>query len=81
MHYDRIFSIFATLSVVTVFTMKTNEFKKILNRNGCFKVNEGANHEKWISTTNGKTFFVPRHGSHEIKTGIVQAILKQAGII
>jgi len=67
-------------SVVNVLTMKTSEFKKLLTENGCSKIGEGANHEKWKSSKNGVTFFVPRHGSHEMKKGLVQAILKQAGI-
>jgi hypothetical protein len=37
--------------------MKYSELKKLLKKNGCYLVREGANHEQWFSPKNGKTFF------------------------
>ena len=33
--------------------MKTSELKKLLEANGCRKVDEGGNHEKWFSPVIG----------------------------
>lgn len=60
--------------------MKTREFKKLLQKNGCYQTGEGANHEHWFSPLSGKSFTVPRHQSKEMHNGTVQAILKQAGL-
>ena len=38
--------------------MTYNELKKILKKNGCRLVREGANHEMWFSTKTKKQFTV-----------------------
>jgi len=60
--------------------MKYSELKKLLRRNGCYLENEGANHEIWLSTVNGKTFPVGRHNNADVPKGIFNAIIKQSGI-
>lgn len=60
--------------------MKTSELIKILKREGCYKERSGSNHDVWFSPKNGKRFQLPRHGAQEIKTGLLHAILKQAGL-
>jgi len=60
--------------------MKYSELKKILKQNGCYKVDEGANHEIWISPISGNKFPVGRHDNKDVKTGTCNTILKQAGI-
>ena len=60
--------------------MKYSELKKLLIKNGCLKESEGTNHEIWFSPITGKTFPVGRHDSEDVKKGIYNAILKQAGI-
>lgn len=52
----------------------------ILSKNQCYLVGHGANHDKWQSKITGKTFFVPRHPSKEIKTGTLKKICELAGI-
>ena len=60
--------------------MKYSELKKILKQNGCYKVDEGANHEIWFSPITSQPFPVGRHNSQDVPTGTYKAILKQAGI-
>lgn len=60
--------------------MKISELIKILKRNGCIKVRSGANHDIWYSPITEKRIPVPRHGSQEAATGLVNGILKDAGL-
>ena len=60
--------------------MKISELIKILKAHGCYKERSGSNHDIWYSPQSGKCFQVPRHGAKEVKTGLLNGILKQAGI-
>lgn len=60
--------------------MKYSELKKLLKKNGCKSVQEGARHEMWYSPITGKTFPVGRHDSKEVASGTLKAIRKQAGL-
>ena len=60
--------------------MKYSELKKILRQNGCYKLDEGSNHEKWYSPISKKIFQVGRHNSEDVPKGTCNAILKQSGI-
>lgn len=60
--------------------MKISELVKLLKANGCHKERDGGNHEIWYSPVSKKRFQVPRHGSKEVKTGLLNGILKQAGL-
>jgi len=60
--------------------MRTGELKRILRKNGCYKVREGTNHEIWCSPITGKQFTVPRHDGKEIATGTANGILNDAGL-
>ena len=60
--------------------VKYSELKKTLEQYGCYMGNEGTNHEIWFSPISCKRFPVGRHDSKEVKTGIYNTILKQAGI-
>ncbi len=60
--------------------MKTSELIKILKKAGCYKLRSGGSHDIWISPMTNKKFQVPRHGAKEVKTGLVNGILKDAGI-
>lgn len=60
--------------------MKVSELIIILSKNQCYLVGHGANHDKWQSQISGKTFFVPRHPSKEIKIGTLKQICRLAGI-
>lgn len=59
--------------------MTASELKRLLKKHGCYFVDHGGKHDKWYSPITNKFFRIPRHVA-EIKTGTVEAILKQAGI-
>ena len=60
--------------------MKYAELKRLLKQYGCYKYEEGGNHEKWLSPINNKKFSVGRHDSEDGPKGTFNSILKQAGI-
>lgn len=60
--------------------MKYSELKRRLRKAGCYKVKEGANHEKWFSPITKQFFRVPRHDSQEVKPATLESILKAAGL-
>ncbi|MDR1917920.1 MAG: type II toxin-antitoxin system HicA family toxin [Christensenellaceae bacterium] len=60
--------------------MRYSELKRLLKANGCYKLGEGGNHEKWYSPVSNSQFPVGRHDSEEVRTGTYNAILQQAGI-
>lgn len=60
--------------------MKVNELLRILKEHGCYCDHSGKRHDIWFSPINGRTFPVERHSSKELGTGMVQKILKEAGI-
>lgn len=56
------------------------ELKRFLRKHKCKMLRHGGRHDQWINLVNHKTFMVPRHDSQEMKSGTVDAILKEAGI-
>ena len=60
--------------------MKTSEIVKELKKIGCYKVFEGANHERWYSPVTNLEFSVPRHYSKELHPKTAHSIKKQAGL-
>lgn len=56
------------------------EFKRFLRKHKCKLLRHGSSHDRWINKANGKIFTVPRHDAQEMKKGLVEGILKQAGI-
>ena len=60
--------------------MKMSEIKRILRKYGCYKINGGTNHEKWLSPITGLTIRIGRHDSQEVPNGTAAAIFKRAGI-
>ena len=60
--------------------MKVRILKQLLKRAGYYRVRAGkGDHEVWGNDT-GLTFPVDGSGGTEIKTGTLNAILRQAGI-
>lgn len=57
--------------------MKQSEFKKWLASQGA-TFEEGKKHTKVY--LDGKQTILPRHGSKELKTGLVEGIKKQLGL-
>lgn len=60
--------------------MKYSELKKLLKKNGCYLVREGANHEQWFSPKTGKTFSIGRHKNQEVASGTLRNIKRDAGL-
>jgi len=60
--------------------MKYSDLKKELRQHGCYKTNEGGNHEIWFNPISNKFFPVGRHNTEDVRKGIQNSILKQAGI-
>lgn len=59
--------------------MRPRELIKILKKHGFNKVSQNGSHVKLVNKQTGITIIVPVH-SKELKYGLQQAILKQAGI-
>ncbi len=59
--------------------MTPKEMIKILERNGFVLISSNGSHHKYKNNKTGKVTIVPVH-SNELKKGLEQAILKQAGI-
>jgi predicted RNA binding protein YcfA (HicA-like mRNA interferase family) len=60
--------------------MKTNEALRKLNKEGCFFIEHGREHDCWYSPITQKRFRVPRHGTQELATGTRKSIEKLSGI-
>jgi len=60
--------------------MKFSELKNLLRENGCYKQSEGARHEHWFSPITNKVFQLGRHNSDDVKKGLLNRILKDAGL-
>lgn len=60
--------------------MSPKEIIKYLKRNGFKKVSQNGSHVKMKNEDTGITVIVPYH-SKELKKGMEQAILKQAGLL
>ena len=59
--------------------MKPKEMIKLLQKNGFIKISQNGSHVKMLNQETGKQTIVPLH-SKDLKRGIEQAILKQAGL-
>ena len=59
--------------------MKPREMIKLLQKNGFIKISQNGSHVKMLNQETGKQTIVPLH-SKDLKRGIEQAILKQAGL-
>ena len=59
--------------------MTPKEMIKILEKNGFVLISSNGSHHKYKNNKTGKVTIVPVH-SKELKKGLEQEILKQAGI-
>ena len=59
--------------------MTSKEMIKLLKKNGFESVSQNGSHIKMVNQETGKTVIVPYH-SKDLKKGMEQAILKQAGL-
>ena len=59
--------------------MTSQEMIKFLKKNGFIVVSQNGSHVKLRNPDTGKTVIVPYH-SKDLKKGMEQAILKQAGL-
>lgn len=59
--------------------MSPKEMVKLLQKNGFESVSQNGSHIKLKNSKTGKSVIVPYH-SKDLKKGLEQAILKQAGL-
>jgi len=59
--------------------MSSKEMLKLLKENGFISISQNGSHVKLKNPETGKTVIVPYH-SKDLKKGLEQAILKQAGL-
>ena len=59
--------------------MTSKEMIKFLKKNGFREIGQNGSHIKMCNSETGKTVVVPYH-SKDLKRGMEQAILKQAGL-
>ncbi len=59
--------------------MTPREMVRLLIQNGFVEVSQNGSHKKLFNETTNKTIIVPYH-SKELKKGLEQSILKQAGL-
>lgn len=59
--------------------MTPKEMAKLLKQNGFIEVGQAGSHKKFKNQETGRTVVVPYH-SKDLKKGMEQAILKQAGL-
>ncbi len=59
--------------------MTPREMKKLLEENGFEVISQNGSHMKLKNSQTGRTVIVPYH-SKDLKKGLEQAILKQAGL-
>lgn len=59
--------------------MTSKEMIKLLKKNGFFIVGQNGSHMKLKNIENGRTVIVPCHAK-DLKKGLEQEILKQAGL-
>ncbi len=58
--------------------LSAKEMLKLLKENGYEVISQNGSH---VKLSNGeRTIIVPNHGSKDLKKGLEQAILKQAGL-
>lgn len=62
--------------------MKTNEFFKLLRKNGIELkfMRHGGEHDIYYYEKKNEVLSVPRHPSEEIKTGLLNKLMKQVGL-
>lgn len=59
--------------------MSPKEMVKLLKKNGFEEISQNGSHVKLKNPETGRTVIVPYH-SKDLKKGLEQAILKQAGL-
>ncbi|MBR0301027.1 MAG: type II toxin-antitoxin system HicA family toxin [Bacteroidales bacterium] len=60
--------------------MRYSELKRILRKNNCYVIRQGASHKIWFSPKTRRLFPVSRHDSEEVYSGTLKQIIKQSGI-
>jgi len=60
--------------------MKYSELERHLKNQGCYCVENGANHPIWYSPITNKIFPLSYHKSQEIRYGTLRGICKKAGV-
>lgn len=61
------------------YKMKTKELLRRLRKAGCVFYRHGSRHDIWL-TPDGKQIQVPRHGSKEVSTGLLDSFKDLLGL-
>ena len=72
-------TIFISKEIVPKMPMSSQEMLKFLKKNGFTIVSQNGSHVKLKNSITQRTVIVPYH-SKDLKRGLEQAILKQAGL-
>ncbi len=59
--------------------MKWNELIKIAEAHGYKFESHGKKHDRYVNPETGKAIMVERHGSQEVRKGLMMALKKQIG--
>ena len=59
--------------------MKWSELKRIATQKGWYLARNGKAHDIYAHREKNYVIYVPRHDSHEIKTGLYHKLRKQIG--
>ena len=59
--------------------LTAKQMESLLKKNGFLFISSNGSHHKYFNPQSNKTVFVPFH-ARDLKRGIEQAILKQAGL-
>lgn len=62
--------------------MKTNEFLRLLKKHGINPelVKHGGNHDIYYLEETNEIMVLPRHQAEELKPGLLNKLMKQAGL-
>ena len=59
---------------------KYAELKREFKKAGCYKYDEGGNHEWWYSPITNNNFQMGRHNQQEVPSGTEKILRRQAGV-
>lgn len=60
--------------------MKWKELIKLIEENGFCLYKHGKKHDIYINSKTGEKLIIERHGSQEVRKGLMMAIKKQIGL-
>ena len=65
---------------ITFALMKSSELLRLLKKDGWYEIRQTGSHITMAHLTKPGKVIVPFHGANEVKKGLLNGILKEAGI-